>query len=374
MKYYIIAGEASGDLHGSRLIKAIKKNDPNATFRVWGGDLMYAAGAELVKHYRDLAFMGFIEVIINIKKIISNLYFCKKDILSFQPDVVICIDYPGFNLPITKFSKKHGFKTVYYISPQIWAWKENRVKILTKYVDATLVILPFEKSIYKRWNYDVDYVGHPLMEIVTEFKQSFEIKKCKKEYTNQNLKIVALLPGSRKQEIRSKLPIMLSAASRFNNIGFVVAQAPGIEDAFIQQHLDPYPNITVWKNKTYELLSIADAAVVTSGTATLETALFGVPEVVCYKTSNISFFLAKLFIKVRFISLVNLIMNKMVVKELIQYDLNADNIATELRLLLNDGAKKQQITLDYQELYQLLVPGGNASTNAAEKIQTLLFK
>lgn len=374
MKYYIIAGEASGDLHGSRLIKAIKGNDPYANFRVWGGDLMSAEGVTLVKHYRELAFMGFIEVLINIRKIISNLRLCKKDIIDYHPDAVICIDYPGFNLPIAKFSKEHGFKTIYYISPQVWAWKENRVKLIKKYVDQMLVILPFEKSFYKQWDYEVEYVGHPLIEIIDGFKLSMEAKSIKHQYINRDKKIVAILPGSRKQEINSKLPIMLNATIGFDNVEFIVAQAPGIEDAEIEFHTSHFKNISVWKNKTYELLSIADAAIVASGTATLETALFTVPEVVCYKTSWISYMMAKLFIKVKFISLVNLIMNKLVIRELIQSQMNAENIAEALKDLLNNDSKRNQIKSDFQALHQLLLPGGIASKNAAEKIQGCLLK
>ncbi|MEY2595019.1 MAG: hypothetical protein RI965_291 [Bacteroidota bacterium] len=374
MKYYIIAGEASGDLHGSRLIREIKKNDAHACFRAWGGDLMMDEKVSLVKHYREMAFMGFIEVFLNIKKIISNLRFCKKDILSFQPDVIICIDYPGFNLPITKFAKHHGFKTVYYISPQVWAWKEKRVYEIKKYVDLMLVILPFEKSFYKRWNYDVEYVGHPLIEIIEGFKHSERAQEIKNEFAQRDKKIVAIIPGSRIQEIQSKLPIMLKATARFENVDFIVAQAPGIEDEVIINHTKHYKNVSIWKNKTYELLSVADAAVVTSGTATLETALFGAPEVVCYKTSWISFLLARFFIKVKFISLVNIIMDKLIVKELIQNALNAESIYEELALLLTNDSKRSQLKTDFQALHQLLLSGGNASKNAAEKIQALLIK
>ena len=372
MKYYIIAGEASGDLHGSRLIRAIKKNDAQASFRAWGGDLMLEEGVSLVKHYREMAFMGFIEVLFNIRKIISNLQLCKKDIIAFHPDAIICIDYPGFNLPIAKFSKRYGFKTIYYISPQVWAWKEKRVRDIKNNIDQMLVILPFEKSFYNRWNYDVEYVGHPLIETIEEFKHSERALKIKNEFAQRDKKIVAILPGSRKQEIHTKLPIMLKATTAFKNIEFIVAQAPGIDDGVINEHIKHFKNVSIWKNKTYELLSIADAAVVTSGTATLETALFGVPEVVCYKTSRISFLLARSFIKVKFISLVNLIMDKMVIKELIQDDMIPDNIEEELKSLLNNDSKRNQMKADFQALQQVLHSGGNASKNAAEKIQALL--
>lgn len=374
MKYYIIAGEASGDLHGSRLISAIKKNDAQACFRAWGGDLMLDEGVTLVKHYKEMAFMGFIEVLFHIKKITSNLSFCKKDILAFHPDVLICIDYPGFNLPISKFAKQHGIRTVYYISPQVWAWKENRVKVIKKYIDQMLVILPFEKSFYKRWNYDVEYVGHPLIETIEEFKHAERALKIKNDFAQRDKKIVAILPGSRMQEIQSKLPIMLKATATFKDVDFIVAQAPGIDDSVIHEYTKYFRNVSVWKNKTYDLLSIADAALVTSGTATLETALFNVPEVVCYKTSSISYFLARLFIKVKYISLVNIIMDKLVIKELIQHEMNPQNIEEELTSMLNNEFKRNQMKSDYHALYQLLLSGGNASKNAAEKIQAMLLK
>ena len=373
MKYYIIAGEASGDLHGSRLIRAIRKNDSNAIVRAWGGDLMKAEGAVLVKHYRDLAFMGFVEVLFNISTIFRNMRFCKKDILTFNPDVVICIDYPGFNLPIATFAKAQGYKTTYYISPQIWAWKEKRVHTIKKVVDLMMVILPFEKDFYKKWNVDVEYVGHPLIEIIEGFKQSNDPSSYKKEILeNGSAKIVAILPGSRKQEIRKKLPIMLESTNAIPDCVFVVAQAPGIEKEFIEQYTRQYKNVLILNNQTYLLLSIADAAMVTSGTATLETALFRVPQVVCYKTSPLSYLLAKNIIKVKFISLVNLIMDKLVVKELIQDQLQPQNIARETNSLLHDDTRKEQLQNDYTLLHQRLKTGGDASNNAAQCIEKLL--
>jgi lipid-A-disaccharide synthase len=373
MKYYIIAGEASGDLHGSRLIHAIKKNDPNAQFRAWGGDLMQAEGAVLVKHYRELAFMGFIEVLKNILTVLSNLSFCKSDIKSFQPDAVIFIDYPGFNLPIAKFAKAQGYKTVYYISPQVWAWKEKRVNLIKKAIDLMLVILPFEKSFYEKWNYKVEYVGHPLIEIIENFKNDpAHISFSNHFKSNQSKKIVAILPGSRKQEIEKKLPIMLDATKKFHDIEFIIAQAPGIDDSYINDYIKGFENISIWKDRTYQLLSIADAAMATSGTATLETALFGVPEIVCYKTSSISYALGKYFIKVPYISLVNLIMNKAIVKELIQDELDSASITRELGKILNDTHVNIQMKKSFEELRNILLPGGNASVNAAKLIQQLL--
>jgi lipid-A-disaccharide synthase len=330
MKYYIIAGEASGDLHGGNLIKEIKKLDRGADIRCWGGDLMQDAGGVLVKHYRDLAFMGFIEVVKNLNTIFRNLKFCKDDIAQYKPDVLILIDYPGFNLRIAKWAKEKNLKIIYYISPQVWAWKENRVKMMKECINKMLVILPFEKEYFKnKWNWEVEYVGHPLVEVVESQKLKAKSKKEDKE-------IIALLPGSRKQEIEKKLPIMLEATKFFPQYQFVIAQAPSLEDSFYKTFTDPFPNVSSAKNKTYDLLLQAKAALVTSGTATLETALFAVPEVVCYKGSAISYEIAKRVIKVKYISLVNLIMDKLVVKELIQHELTPANLQRELNDILNN--------------------------------------
>lgn len=364
MKYYIIAGEASGDLHGSNLIKELVKQDANAIIRSWGGDLMEKAGAQIIKHYRDLAFMGFTEVIKNLPTILNNISFCKKDIESFGPDAIILIDYPGFNLRIAKWAKLKGFKIIYYISPQIWAWKESRIHNIKKYVDKMLVILPFEKSFYERWNYPVDYVGHPLVEVIDNYIENY--RKCEKSWPYT--KTIALLPGSRKQEILKKLPIMLEVTKHFKEYQFVVAKAPSVDESFYSDILEDYENVSTVSNKTYELLCNSSAALVTSGTATLETALFGVPEIICYKGGNISYQIAKRLIKIKFIGLVNLIMNKEVVKELIQHDLNKENLINELQLLLNDSSRKKQIKEDYILLKSLLSKGGHASKNAADII------
>lgn len=373
MKYYIIAGEASGDLHGSRLINAILKNDPDAIIRAWGGDKMQEAGAAIIKHYRDLAFMGFAEVVSNISTILSNMKFCKKDICSFDPDVVIFIDYPGFNLPIAKFVKSKGYKTVYYISPQIWAWKEKRIHTIKKVIDKMMVILPFEKTFYEKWEYPVDYVGHPLIEIIDHYKHSLDKNAVAAALgLDTGKKIIALLPGSRKQEIAKKLPIMLDSSNDFPEAIFAVAQAPGIGDEFITSFTDKYTNVKVIKNKTYDLLSIADAALVTSGTATLETALFRVPEIVCYKGSPISYAIAKQLIKVKYISLVNLIMDQAIVKELIQHDLTVTNIKHELSELLYNEDRKNKYKEDTNRLYELLSAGGKASEKAAAIIHQLV--
>ena len=376
MQYYIIAGEASGDLHGSNLIKELQLLDSNAGFRCWGGDKMEATGAKLAKHYKDLAFMGFIEVAMNLGTIFKNLGYCKKDILVYKPDVLILIDYPGFNLRIAKWAKQQGIKVIYYISPQVWAWKESRVKGIKKCVDKMLVILPFEKEFYKKWNYEVEYVGHPLVQVIEEFKarQLNDITTSQLlEPSLQNKNTIALLPGSRKQEILKKLPIMLQVASHFPDYNFVVAKAPGLDEDFYNELLEPYKNVSSVVNKTYELLGQSKAALVTSGTATLETALFNVPEIVCYKGSTISYQIAKRLIKIKYICLVNLIMDKEIVKELIQVELTVDNIKTELNKILFDTGKQQQLQQDYNLLKTLLSKGGNASANAAKSIYTYLL-
>jgi lipid-A-disaccharide synthase len=377
MKYYIIAGEASGDLHGSNLIKELKKLDHESNIRCWGGDMMQATGATLVKHYRDLAFMGFTEVLMNLKTILSNLKFCKEDILKFQPDVLVLIDYPGFNLrisewfhKITAHSPQLKAKIVFYISPQVWAWKANRVIKMKKTIDKMIVILPFEKEYYKnKWNWNVEYVGHPLVQVIEEFKNSYQPEKSSTENSKtQTANLIALLPGSRKQEISKKLPIMLQISKAFPEYQFVLAKAPGLDDEFYAGFMQHYTNVSSVRNKTYELLMQSKAALVTSGTATLETALFGVPEVVCYKGSNISYQIAKRLIKIKYISLVNLIMDKPVIKELIQNDLTVENLKEELSALLFDETRQKQLEKDYEDLKNILSAGGNASANAAEII------
>ena len=363
MKYYIIAGEASGDLHGSNLIKEIKHLDPAASIRAWGGDLMKDAGASLVKHYRDLAFMGFLEVIKNLPTILQNIKFCKQDIEAWQPDILVLIDYPGFNLRIADWAKKHGCKVVYYIAPQVWAWKENRVKKMKLCIDKMFCILPFEKEYFKnKWNWDVTYVGHPLLRVIESFKSTTPL-------VTENKKVIALLPGSRKQEIVKMLPIMLSVTPHFPAYTFMVAQAPGQDAPFYNRFLMGYANVTLIKNSTYDLLSIADAALVTSGTATLETALFKVPEVVCYKTSKFSYQIAKWLVKIKFISLVNLIMDKEIVQEIIQENLTEQHLTTALRNITENEAKRKEVMDNYQSLHTLLAAGGGeASAKVAQEI------
>lgn len=365
MKYYLIAGEASGDLHGANLIKALKKEDPRADFRFWGGDLMKAAGGTEVKHYRDLAFMGFAEVIMNLGTILKNIKFCKKDIEAYNPDVLIFIDYPGFNLRIAKWARKKGYKTHYYISPQIWAWKEGRIKDIKRDVDEMYVILPFEKEFYEdKHNFPVHFVGHPLIDAIYNRPQ-VDPENFKRENGLDDRPIIALLPGSRKQEISKMLAIMISAAKNFKEYQFVIAGAPSQEKSFYETFLKT-KNVHFVTNKTYDLLSISEAALVTSGTATLETALFKVPQVVCYKGNRISYEIAKRVINLEYISLVNLILNKPVITELIQGDFNTKRLKKELAAIL-DPYNRASIFLDYYDLEKKL-GGRGASKNTAKLI------
>ena len=359
MKYYIISGEASGDLHGSNLVKSLLRLDPQAQITGWGGDLMAKAGVQLVKHIKDLAFMGFAEVVMNLRTILSNISFCKQNILDNKPDVLILIDYPGFNLRIAKWAKKQKIPVVYYISPQIWAWHESRVHQIKKNVDLMLVILPFEKEFYQKYDYPTTFVGHPLLDVIPEQNN---------QRYNQNItkKLVAILPGSRKQEIKRMLPIMLEVTSRFPSVNFALACAPGIPDAYYDDFLKNYTRVERFRGKTYELLDQAHAAMVTSGTATLETALFGVPQIVCYKGEQLSYLIARKLIKIKYISLVNLIMDKEVVKELIQNEMNVENLYNELMKLM-DIVERHRITNDYHDLRVKLGQSG-ASDRAAKTI------
>lgn len=366
MKYYIIAGEASGDLHGSNLMTALFKEDPTADIRFWGGDLMQATGGTIVKHYRELAFMGFVEVIFNLKTILSNIKICKKDILSFKPDVIIFIDYPGFNMRIAKWAKEIGLQTQYYISPQIWAWKENRIKEIKRDVDKMYVILPFEKDFYEiKHQYPVTFVGHPLIDAIHN-QPAIDPDDFRKVNKLSDQPIIALLPGSRKQEITKMLAIMLSIVDDFPNYQFVIAGAPSQDFSFYKTFITNN-NIKFISNKTYNLLKIATAALVTSGTATLETALFKVPEVVCYKGSWASYQIAKRIITLKYISLVNLIMDKEVVTELIQEEFNTKNIKKELTKIL-DPEYRQHLIQEYDLLEKKL--GG---TGASEKTARLII-
>jgi lipid-A-disaccharide synthase len=358
LKYYIIAGEASGDLHASNLMKELKQRDASAEFRCWGGDLMKVQGAELVKHYRDLAFMGFTEVLMNIRTIFNNIEFCKKDISSYQPDVIILVDYPGFNLRIADFANKKGIRVFYYISPQIWAWKQSRVHKIKRLVDRMFVILPFEKEFYEKFEYKVDFVGHPLLDAVV--LQSVPDNNLKLSSAKP---VIALLPGSRRQEISTMLPVMLNLKKEYPAHQFVIAGAPSQTKEYYKEFIRD-ADVDIVYNQTYQLLQKAEAAMVTSGTATLETALFGVPEVVCYKGGAISYLIAKQLVKVKYISLVNLIMDKEIVKELIQDEFNEQNLKAELDKLLN-GDTRQRLLNDYAELKQKL-GGSGASAKTAE--------
>jgi lipid-A-disaccharide synthase len=365
MKYYIIAGEASGDLHGSNLMKALYKEDPTADIRFWGGDLMQQVGGTLVKHYRELAFMGFAEVLLNLKTIFRNIKLCKTDIEQFQPDVLIFIDYPGFNMRIAKWAKLKGIPTHYYISPQIWAWKESRIKDIKRDFDKLYVILPFEKDFYeKKHHFPVEFVGHPLIDAIHN-RETTDAVNFRKQNNLDERPIIAILPGSRKQEISKMLTLMLSVGNDFPDYQFVIAGAPSQEYSFYETFLKG-KNIKFISNETYNLLSHAHAALVTSGTATLETALFKVPEVVCYKGSWLSYQIAKRIITLKYISLVNLIMDEEVVTELIQEDCNTARIKSELAKIL-DPNYRIKLFEKYDQLEQKL-GGVGASASTAKLI------
>jgi lipid-A-disaccharide synthase len=366
MKYYIIAGEASGDLHASNLMKALSVTDRNAEFRGWGGDLMIGQGLQAEKHIRDVAFMGFTEVISHLPEIMKNFRLCKKDILQWNPDVVILVDYPGFNLRMARFLSKNGLRVFYYISPQVWAWKQSRVKKIKAYTDRLYVILPFEKDFYRKHGMEAEYEGHPLMDVIPYFIRSENPADFAEKNSLGKLPLVALLPGSRKQEIKRMLPLMAETAAAFPWHTFVVAGAPNIPESFYRSILLG-KTVKVVYGQTYALLSNASAALVTSGTATLETALFRVPEIVCYKGSTISYHIARRLIKVPYISLVNLIMGKEVVKELIQDQLNTESLKQELDKLLNDPQARNKMLRDFDELAEKLGQSG-VSAKLAKKM------
>jgi len=365
MKYYIIAGEASGDLHGSNLMQALLEKDSSAEFRFWGGDLMAEVGGTLVKHYRELAFMGFWEVITNLKTILNNIKLCKADISKYQPDAIIFVDYPGFNMRIAKWAKEQGMATHYYVSPQIWAWKESRIKDIKRDVDHMYVILPFEKEFYEaKHNFKVHFVGHPLLDQIEKRKEiSFE--EFKNKHNLDDKPIIALLPGSRKQEISVMLSVMLSVVRDYPTYQFVIAGAPSQDEEFYKSVVSN-SEVKFITNDTYNLLSKSHAALVTSGTATLETALFEVPEVVCYKGNLISYWIAKQIVKLDYISLVNLIMNREVVKELIQNEFTSKNLKLELDKILESSTREVMLS-DYKDLKTKL-GGTGASRRTAELI------
>ncbi len=360
-KYYLIAGEASGDLHGGNLIRAMKREEPNIDFRCWGGDGMQAAGGVLVKHIRELAYMGFWEVVKNIRTILGNIQYCKQDILDYQPDALILIDYPGFNLKIASWAKQQGIRVIYYISPQIWAWKEKRIHKIKQSVDQMFVILPFEKAYYKKHNFEVSYVGHPLLDVTTSFRPTPDFHT---EYKLSKRPIIALLPGSRKQEVERMLTTMIAVRNDFPDYQFVIAGAPSLPQSYYRQIMGA-ADLPVIPNDTYSLLSHASAALVASGTATLETALFKVPQIVCYKGSFLTYIIAKTFIKIKYISLVNLILDKALVTELIQRECTPANIRTTLSELLKPE-RSDAMRKEYENLIRLLGNKGAAARVAAQ--------
>ena len=367
MKYYIIAGEASGDLHASNLMLELKKLDEKAEFRCWGGDLMEKQEATLVKHYRDLAFMGFAEVLLNLRTILKNISFAKKDILNYNPDVLILVDYPGFNLRMAKFAHEQGLKVFYYISPQIWAWKKGRVKSIRKYVDRMFVILPFEKEFYKKYDVDVDFVGHPLLDAIDNERKKLKSNQDFRAVHQLDKKpIIALLPGSRKQEISKMLDVMLSIVPEYPEFQFVIAGAPSMPEDFYRNTIGNADAKLVF-DSTHDLLGKSHAALVTSGTATLETALMDVPEVVCYKGSNLSYQIAKRLVHIKYISLVNLIMDRKIVEELIQNEMNTTRLKQEFGRIL-DAANRKRIFEDYKILQEKL--GGTGASKTAARLMT----
>ena len=376
MKYYIITGEASGDLHASNLMKELKNEDAQADFRFWGGDLMQAQGGEMVKHYRETAFMGFVTVLKNLKTIRANFTLCETDLLAFAPDVLILVDYPGFNLRMAAFAKKHGIRVHYYISPKIWAWKESRVKKIKAHVDRMFTIFPFETEFYKKHDYEVSFGGNPLLDAIENrenkeesFDQFVERNELEKK------PIIALLAGSRKQEIERILPVMLQVVDRFPDYQFVVASAPSITKEFYAS-VSKGSKLRFVYSQTYDLLQQSKAALVASGTATLETALLRIPQVVCYKMSggSIAYRLGKMLLNIKYISLVNLVVDKFVVKELIQQYCNPQSIGDELNLILKDEAYRSKMLANYEDLNQHL-GGVGASARFAKMIyEDLLYQ
>ena len=369
MRYYIIAGEASGDLHASNLMKEIKNEDADAEFRFWGGDLMQAQGGELVKHYRETAFMGFVTVLKNLGKIRANFALCEKDLLDYKPDVLILVDYPGFNLRMAKFAKENGIRVHYYISPKIWAWKEGRVKKIKAYVDRMFTIFPFETEFYKKHNYEVSFGGNPLLDAIENRpNQNETFEEFTKKNNLSDKPIVALLAGSRKQEIERLLPVMLDVVSNFPEYQFVVAAAPSITKEFYAQ-VAGNSNVKFVYEQTYDLLQQSRAALVTSGTATLETALLKIPQVVCYITSGgrLLYAIGKRLLKVKYISLVNLVMDKLIVKELIQQFCNKQSVSEELSNIVKEGEYRSNMLNNYQLLHEKL-GGSGASARFAKMI------
>jgi len=367
MRYFILAGEPSGDLHGSNLIRSLLKADPGAEIECWGGDMMKEAGGKLLKHYRETAFMGAWEVLVNIRSVISNFDVCRRQIADFKPDVVILIDYPGFNLRIAKYAKELGVKVFYYISPKFWAWREARVELVKKYVDRMYIIFPFEVGFYNKHGYEARYLGNPLIDQTESFRRDAgDSKSVRAALGLDSRPVIALLSGSRQQEVKHILPEMVKVANSFPDYQFVVAAVAHLPVELYSEIIGPFPVKTV-TGKTYELLTVAEASLVTSGTATLEAALFNVPQVVCYKTSVFTYKLSMMFLKVRFISLVNLIMDREIVTELVQDKLNQMTLHKELSLILWSGYK-HQVMIENYSLLRLEMGGAGASSRVAEDI------
>jgi len=369
MKYYIIAGEASGDLHASKLMNGIKARDSQAEFRCWGGEYMEKAGGTIVKHYRELAFMGFQEVILNIRTIFHNISFCKEDISAWNPDAVILVDYPGFNMRIAEFAKAKGFKVFYYISPQVWAWKKYRVHKLHHNTDLAFVVMPFEKDFHAKYGYHVEFIGHPMPDSM-DLNAKIDEAAFRKTYHLGEKPIIALIPGSRKQELQRILPHMLKITGRFNEYQFVIAGVHTLDEKFYTKLIGNYP-VKVVYGQTYDLLRVSRAAAVKSGTVTLETAMLGVPQVVCYRFSFLSALVAWMVVHVKYISLVNLILDRKAVAELIQYKFTADTLSRELAPLLPDGEARSRMLSDYKELLERVGPPGASDRAAAIMVEKL---
>lgn len=372
MKYYIIAGEASGDLHGSNLVRSIVAKDTSADIRFWGGEKMLEAGAGkavLVKHYKDLAYMGFWEVLTHLRVILGNMAFCKKDIDSFRPDVIIFIDYPGFNLRMASYASKKGYKAFYYIAPQIWAWHTSRVKQIKRYIQKVYAVLPFEPDFYAKYGVEAEFLGHPLLDAMARYEPNPNLPI---EPLKEGEKLITLMPGSRKQEINKIFPVMLKASSHFPEYRFVVAATSSIDQSLYEKHLKAYPHIKLVYDRAYDLLSASEAAMVKSGTATLETAILQIPEVVCYKTSYLSYKIARYLVKnLKFISLVNLILDREVVRELLQEDLTEGILVEELGKILKDTKIRERQLSDYKELVSRLGNSGVSDKIANSMINNL---
>lgn len=374
MRYYIIAGEASGDLHGSNLIKGIRKIDSSAQIRCWGGDLMKEAGAELVKHYKEGAIMGFVEVVANLGKLAKNLNDCKNDIINYNPDVVVLIDYPGFNFRIAQFAKERGMRVFYYIAPKVWAWKEKRVHKLKKYVDRLFIIFPFEIEYFKKWGIDAIYRGNPLLDSVDNHRSADETKEAFQKRTGIGSAetTVALLAGSRRGEIKYLLPRMMQVAEKYPHYRFLLACAPSMEREFYESIIGKKcSNIKLLFGETYSILRHSDAAIINSGTASLEAALIGVPQVVCYGGNEISYQIAKRVVKLKYISLANLIMDKGLFKELIQHDCTPQKISQELDNLLDNRVYREKMMADYRNVRDVLGGKGASEKVAGAMIEEL---